>query len=40
MDQKTVGVISHIDLLKERIGTQVVVEKGIGGVGKVRVVAG
>jgi len=32
LDHKTVGVISHVDLLKERIGTQVVVEKRAGGV--------
>jgi DNA repair protein SbcC/Rad50 len=30
-DNKTVGVISHVDLLKERIATQIVVEKKSGG---------
>ncbi len=30
-DHKTVGVISHVGLLKERIGTQIVVEKLAGG---------
>ena len=29
---KTIGVISHIELLKERIPTQIVIEKGVGGV--------
>jgi DNA repair protein SbcC/Rad50 len=29
---KTIGVISHIELLKERIPTQIVIEKGSGGV--------
>ena len=28
---KTIGVISHVELLKERISTQIVVEKGVGG---------
>ncbi len=36
-DHKTVGVISHVDLLKERIGTQIVVEKLPGGVSEIRV---
>ena len=31
-DHKTVGVISHVELLKERIPTQIVVEKGVGGI--------
>ena len=31
-DRKTVGVISHVELLKERIPTQIVVEKGPGGI--------
>ena len=31
-DRKTVGVISHVELLKERIPTQIVVEKGAGGI--------
>jgi exonuclease SbcC len=30
-NQKTVGVISHIGLLKERISTQIIVEKEAGG---------
>jgi len=34
--QKTVGVISHVSLLKERIGTQIVVEKLSGGVSRIR----
>jgi len=29
--QKTVGVISHVGLLKERISTQIIVEKEAGG---------
>lgn len=37
-DHKTVGVISHVDLLKERIGTRIIVEKQPGGVSKIRVV--
>ena len=36
---KTVGVISHVGLLKERISTQIVVEKQAGGVSRIRVVA-
>ena len=36
--EKTVGVISHVELLKERISTQVVVGLGPGGRGKVEVV--
>ena len=36
-DRKTVGVISHVQLLKERIGVQIVVEKGQAGVSSVRV---
>ncbi|MEK0447067.1 MAG: hypothetical protein RLZZ399_2388, partial [Verrucomicrobiota bacterium] len=35
---KTVGVISHVELLKERIPHQIVVEKGAGGVSQLRVV--
>ena len=34
---KTVGVISHVDLLKERIGTQVLVEQLSGGHSGIRV---
>lgn len=30
-DSKTVGVISHVDLLKERIATQIIVDKLSGG---------
>ncbi|MDF1656489.1 MAG: AAA family ATPase [Verrucomicrobiales bacterium] len=37
-DHKTVGVISHVDLLKERIGTQIIVEKQPGGVSEIKVV--
>ena len=33
-DRKTVGVISHVELLKERIPTQIVVEKGAGGISR------
>ena len=35
---KTVGVISHVELLKERISTQVVVGTDAGGRGKIEVV--
>ncbi len=38
-DHKTVGVISHVALLKERIATQIVVEKDSGGVSRVRVIS-
>ncbi len=38
-DHKTVGVISHVALLKERIATQIVVEKDSGGISRVRVVS-
>jgi exonuclease SbcC len=38
-DQKTVGVISHVGLLKERMSTQIVVEKLAGGVSEIRIVA-
>ncbi len=34
---KTVGVISHVGLLKERIGTQIIVEKKAGGVSAIRI---
>jgi len=37
-DHKTVGVISHVGLLKERIGTQIVVEKMSGGLSRLRVI--
>ncbi len=33
-DRKTVGVISHVELLKERIPTQIVVEKGAAGISR------
>ena len=36
-DNKTVGVISHVDLLKERIGTRIVVEKHSGGTSVLRI---
>jgi exonuclease SbcC len=38
-NHKTVGVISHVGLLKERISTQIVVEKLAGGVSQIRVVS-
>ena len=38
-DHKTVGVISHVSLLKERISTQIVVEKLAGGVSQIRIVS-
>jgi exonuclease SbcC len=37
-NHKTVGVISHVGLLKERISTQIIVEKQAGGVSKIRIV--
>ena len=37
-DHKTVGVISHVGLLKERISTQILVEKNAGGVSSIRIV--
>lgn len=37
-DHKTIGVISHVGLLKERINTQIIVEKLTGGVSQIRVV--
>ncbi|MCP2043794.1 AAA family ATPase [Pontibacter sp. HSC-36F09] len=36
---KTIGIISHVDALKERISTQIVVTKKPGGVSSIRVVA-
>ena len=36
--RKTVGVISHVELLKERIATQIIVEKRAGGTSAIRVV--
>jgi len=35
---KTVGVISHVGLLKERISTQIVVEKIVGGTSRIRII--
>lgn len=35
-ENKTVGVISHVDFLKERIATQIVVEKQSGGISGIR----
>ncbi|MGK0185240.1 MAG: exonuclease SbcC [Verrucomicrobiales bacterium] len=37
---KTVGVISHVDLLKERIGAQLRVQPGPGGISVIDAVAG
>jgi len=37
-EQKTVGVISHVDLLKERISTQIAVEKMTGGWSKIQII--
>ena len=36
---KTIGLISHVELLKERLTTQVRVERGTGGCSTLRVVA-
>lgn len=36
-DDKTVGVISHVGVLKERIATQIVVEKQSGGISQLRI---
>jgi len=36
-NNKTVGVISHVGLLKERIGTQIIVEKRSGGTSSIRI---
>jgi exonuclease SbcC len=36
-DSKTVGVISHVDLLKERIAAQIIVEKQSGGTSVLRI---
>ena len=36
-DNKTIGVISHVDLLKERIATQIMVEKQSAGTSVLRV---
>jgi ABC-type Mn2+/Zn2+ transport system ATPase subunit len=37
-NNKTVGVISHVALLKERISTQIVVEKMLGGISQTRII--
>lgn len=39
-DNKTVGIISHVGLLKERISTQIMVEKLAGGTSRIRVGVG
>jgi exonuclease SbcC len=38
--EKTVGVISHVELLKERISTQVVVGRDSAGRGRIQVIGG
>lgn len=38
-DHKTVGIISHVALLKERISTQILVEKQTGGVSRISVIS-
>ncbi|WP_125932593.1 SbcC/MukB-like Walker B domain-containing protein [Hymenobacter glacialis] len=35
---KTIGIISHVEALKERVSTQINVRKGAGGVSSIRVV--
>ncbi|GAC1384603.1 MAG: hypothetical protein NVSMB30_31600 [Hymenobacter sp.] len=35
---KTIGIISHVEALKERVSTQIIVRKGAGGVSTLRVV--
>ncbi|MDB6030559.1 MAG: hypothetical protein JWM16_897 [Verrucomicrobiales bacterium] len=37
-DNKTIGVISHVELLKERIATQIIVERKPGGTSTLRLV--
>jgi exonuclease SbcC len=37
-DHKTIGVISHVELLKERIATQIIVERKPGGTSTLRLV--
>jgi exonuclease SbcC len=39
-EQKTIGIISHVPVLQQRISTQIVVEKQAGGISSLRVVAG
>ena len=36
---KTIGIISHVEALKERIGTQIQVSKQSGGSSKIKVVS-
>jgi len=36
-DNKTIGIISHVELLKERITAQIVVEKQSGGTSSIRI---
>ena len=38
-EQKTIGIISHVPVLQQRISTQIVVEKQAGGISTLRVVA-
>lgn len=40
LENKTIGVISHVQLLKERIGTQINVVRQPGGVSELRVTSG
>ena len=35
---KTIGIISHVEALKERVSTQINVRKGAGGVSSITVV--
>ncbi|MFC7669363.1 SbcC/MukB-like Walker B domain-containing protein [Hymenobacter humi] len=35
---KTIGIISHVEALKERVSTQISVRKGAGGVSSIRVI--
>ena len=37
-NEKTVGLISHVEILKDRISTQIVVEKGAGGFSTLHVI--
>ncbi len=36
---KTIGIISHVEALKERIGTQIQVTKQTGGSSKIKIVS-
>ena len=38
-NHKTVGIISHVALLKERINTQILVEKQAGGISRISVIS-